>query len=86
LVVVGGSGFLSNAFVGLLSNVDFGVNVLNWLSADESLITIQPRERVDATLQVTRTLLTVLVFGFLLLLPAAFLAAGAAIWWRRRRV
>jgi len=85
LVVVGGSGFLSNAFVGLLSNVDFGVNLLNWLSADESLITIQPRERVDATLQVTRTLLTVLVFGFLVLLPAAFLAAGAAIWWRRRR-
>jgi len=85
VVVVGGSGFLSNAFVGLLSNVDFGVNLLNWLSADESLITIQPRERVDPTLQVTRTLLTILVFGFLLLLPAAFLAAGAAIWWRRRR-
>lgn len=85
VVVVGGSGFLSNAFVGLLSNVDFGVNVLNWLSADENLITIQPRERVDASLEVTRTLLTALVFGFLLLLPATFLAAGGAIWWRRRR-
>lgn len=85
IVVIGGSGFLSNAFVGLLSNLDFGVNVLNWLSADENLITIQPRERVDASLQVTRGLLTALVFGFLLLLPGAFLAAGATIWWRRRR-
>jgi len=85
IVVVGGSGFLSNAFVGLLSNLDLGVNMLNWLSTDENLITIQPRERVDASLEVTRTLLTVLVFGFLLLLPAGFLAAGGAIWWRRRR-
>ena len=85
VVVVGGSSFLSNAFVGLLSNLDFGVNLLNWLSADENLITIQPRERVDASLEVTRGLLTALVFGFLLVLPLGFLAAGAAIWWRRRR-
>ena len=85
VVVVGGSGFLSNAFVGLLSNLDFGVNLLNWLSADENLITIQPRDRVDASLEVTRGLLTALVFGFLLLLPLGFLATGAAIWWRRRR-
>ncbi len=85
VVVVGGSSFLSNAFVGLLSNLDLGVNLLNWLSADENLITIQPRERVDASLEVTRGLLTALVFGFLLVLPLGFLAAGATIWWRRRR-
>lgn len=85
VVVVGGSSFLSNAFVGLLSNVDFGVNLLNWLAEDENLITIQPRERVDATLEVSRPLLTFLVFGFLLFLPAALLVAGGMIWWRRRR-
>jgi ABC-type uncharacterized transport system involved in gliding motility auxiliary subunit len=85
LVVAGGSGFLTNQFVGLLSNVDLGTNILNWLSEDENLITIQPRARVDSSLALTRTSLTLIVLLFLVLLPATLLAAGGTIWWRRRR-
>jgi ABC-type uncharacterized transport system involved in gliding motility auxiliary subunit len=85
VIVAGGSGFLSNAFVGLLSNLDLGTNMLNWLAEDESLITIQPRPRVDSTLQLSRAALIAIVTGFLLALPAAFLFAGGMIWWRRRR-
>jgi len=85
VVAVGGSGFLSNAFVGLLSNLDLGTNMLNWLTEDESLITIQPRARVDSTLELSRTALIAILTGFLLVLPAAFLFAGGTIWWRRRR-
>jgi ABC-type uncharacterized transport system involved in gliding motility auxiliary subunit len=85
VVVVGGSHFLSNAFVGLAANLDLGINLLNWLSADESLITIQPRARPDSELNLTQTGLTVIALGFLLLVPAAFLFAGGLIWWRRRR-
>ena len=85
VVVAGGSSFLSNQFVGLLNNVDLGTNLLNWLSEDENLITIQPRARVDSSLQLTRTTLTLIVIVFLVLLPAAMLFAGGMIWWRRRR-
>ena len=85
VVVIGGSSFLSNAFVGLLSNLDLGINVLNWLSEDENLITVQPRARVDTELNLGRAGLTSIVVGFLLLLPAAFLFAGGMIWWRRRK-
>jgi ABC-type uncharacterized transport system involved in gliding motility auxiliary subunit len=85
VVVIGGSSFLSNTFVGLVSNLDFGINVLNWLSEDENLITIQPRARVDSELNLGRAGLTTIVVGFLLLLPAAFLFAGGIIWWRRRK-
>ncbi|HXV06572.1 MAG TPA: GldG family protein [Burkholderiales bacterium] len=85
VVAVGGSGFLTNAFVGLLSNLDLGTNMLNWLAEDESLITIQPRARVDSTLELSRAALIAIVTAFLLALPAAFLFAGGAIWWRRRR-
>jgi ABC-type uncharacterized transport system involved in gliding motility auxiliary subunit len=85
VVVTGGSSFLSNQFVGLLNNVDLGVNILNWLSEDDNLITIQPRARVDSSFTLTRTSLTLVVIAFLALLPAAFLLAGGMIWWRRRR-
>lgn len=85
VVAIGGSNFLTNGFVGLLSNLDLGTNILNWLAEDESLITIQPHARTDSELNLTRTALSVISVGFLLLLPAAFLFAGGMIWWRRRR-
>jgi ABC-type uncharacterized transport system involved in gliding motility auxiliary subunit len=85
VIVAGGSGFLSNQFVGLLSNLDLGTNMLNWLSEDDDLITIQPRARVDSSLQLSRTALVLIVTVFLALLPAAMLVAGGTIWWRRRR-
>ena len=85
VVVTGGSSFLSNQFIGLLNNVDLGTNILNWLSEYENLITIQPRARVDSSLELSRPQLTLIVTLFLALLPVAFLVAGGMIWWRRRR-
>lgn len=85
VVVVGGSSFLSNQYLGLVSNVDFGVNSMNWLSADENLITIAPRPRVDSELRLTRGSLTFIALGFLLLLPATFLLTGVGIWFQRRK-
>lgn len=85
VVVVGGSNFLSNSFLGLLSNQDLGVNMLNWLAEDESLITIQPRARVDSTLSLSRASLAIIALGFLVVLPGAFVFAGATIWWQRRK-
>jgi len=84
-VVVGTSQFLSNQFVGLLSNLDLGTNMLNWLSQDENLIAVQPRPRVDSQLNLGRTGLALIGLGFLLLLPAVFLVTGGAVWWRRRK-
>lgn len=85
-VVVTGSGhFLANQFIGTLGNLDLGVNMVNWLAGDESLITIQPRARQDLTLETSRAGLSLIGFGFLLVLPLAFLVTGGVIWWRRRR-
>ena len=85
VVVVGTSQFLSNQFVGLLSNLDLGTNMLNWLAEDENLIAVQPRARVDSQLNLGRTGLALIGLGFLVLLPAALLLAGGMVWWRRRK-
>jgi ABC-type uncharacterized transport system involved in gliding motility auxiliary subunit len=84
-MVAGASSFLNNTYLGSAGNLDLGVNTLNWLSADESLITVQPRARPDSELRLTRTDLALMLGGFLLLLPALFLFAGGMIWWRRRK-
>jgi len=85
VVVVGTSEFLSNQYVGLLSNLDLGTNMLNWLAEDESLITVQPRARIDSQLNLGRSAQALIGFGYLLVLPAAFLLTGALVWWRRRK-
>jgi uncharacterized iron-regulated membrane protein len=59
--------------------------MLNWLAGDDALITVQPRTRSDLTLQLTRSGLALVGFGFLLVLPLALLVSGGVIWWRRRK-
>ena len=85
MVVVGSGHFLANQYVGTLGNLDLGVNMINWLAGDEALITVQPRTRSDLTLELTRAGLALMGFGFLLVLPLAFLVCGGIIWWQRRK-
>ena len=85
VVVVGSGVFLANAFLGNGGNLDLGINIINWLAGDENLITLQPRATRDSDLRLDKTLLTLITAGFLIALPLLFLAAGGAIWWRRRK-
>jgi ABC-type uncharacterized transport system involved in gliding motility auxiliary subunit len=85
-VVVSGSGhFVSNTYVGLLGNLDLGVNLVNWLAGDEDLIALQPRPLVDGSLELSQARLLFIALAFLVALPGAFLFTGGVIWWRRRR-
>ncbi len=85
IIVVGSGHFLANAYLGNGSNLDFGINLINWLTGDEELIAIQPRATLDSSLIFSEFELTLIVIGFLILLPVLFLVSGFTIWWRRRR-
>ena len=85
VVVVGSGHFLSNTFLGNGGNLDFGINIVNWLAGDDSLITMQPRPAADSALDVGQTMLYLIAFTFLLVLPLLFMVGGGIIWWRRRR-
>lgn len=85
VVVAGDGDFLSNAFLGNSGNLDLGVRLFTWLSADDALIDIPARTTPDATLELSPTATLVIGFGFLVALPLALFATGAAVWFRRRR-
>ena len=86
VVVVGNGSFLSNTFVGNGGNRNLGVNIVNWLSGDDNLITIQPRSNADSSIDIDQVALYLIAFSFLFALPLAFMVTGAVIWWRRRRI
>ncbi len=85
VAVVGSGHFLANAYLGNGGNLDFGINLVNWLVGDEDLITIQPRATLDSNLMLSETALTAIVVSFLIVMPVILLASGFIIRWRRLR-
>lgn len=85
IAVIGSGNFLANTYIGNGNNLDFGMNLVNWLTGDENLIGIQPRATLDSNLILSEPMLMIIAGGFLIVLPLAFLTSGAVIWWRRRR-
>lgn len=84
LVVFGDADFATNQYFGSLGNGDLFLAAMQWLAGRESLIELRPRSRTDRPVVLTRQqgrALMVLVVG---LLPLGVLAAGSAVWWRRR--
>ncbi|TSA49863.1 MAG: ABC transporter [Nitrosomonadales bacterium] len=90
VVVVGNGSFLANTFIANGGNLDLGVNMVNWLAGDDSLIAIQPKPLKDVNLIIpsdtkNRILAVLVFFGFRLFLPIGLLVAGVMIWLRRRK-
>ncbi|MEF8834148.1 MAG: GldG family protein [Halofilum sp. (in: g-proteobacteria)] len=85
VAVIGDGDFLSNAYVGNGVNLDLGMRLVNWLVGDSAHIDIPPDTAPDTRVDLSRTAVFVLGFGFLLALPLALLATGLVIGWRRRR-
>jgi len=90
VVIMGNANFLSNTFITNGGNLDFGVNIVNWLAGDDSLITIQPMPLKDINVQIpdTRTGVAIawtVFHGFQYFIPLGFLIAGFLLWWKRRR-
>jgi len=85
VVVVGSSNWTANFIMAApIANRDLALNVMNWLTSDEELISIRPKEPEDRRLSVTGGGLRALFFFSIIGLPLFVILTGVSVWWRRR--
>lgn len=85
VVVVGDSDFAANFALGVSGNRDMFMNMVGWLSQQENLISIRPREPSDRRLTLTYTQQVWMFLTAMVLVPGAVFGAGIYSWWRRRK-
>ena len=83
-VVVGSSGWVANNILRFNGNRDLAMNMVNWLSSDEDLISIRPKEPEDRRLTLTREQMSRVFYSSVVFLPLIIIVAGVSVWWRRR--
>lgn len=83
-VVVGSSSWIANRFIDFNGNDDLALNTVNWLSSDEDLISIRPKQPEDRRITMTRAQLSWVRAASQFLLPGIVVIVGISVWWKRR--
>jgi len=85
-VVFGSSQWAANNFLGSrqIANRDLALNTFNWLTSDEDLISIRPKEPEDRRLNISGNRMNLIFWWSVVLLPLTVVGAGLVVWWRRR--
>jgi ABC-type uncharacterized transport system involved in gliding motility auxiliary subunit len=84
-VVAGSSRFVSNSTLNFPGgNRDLFLNMMSWLSSDEDLISIRPKETEDRRLSLSVAQMSRIFYATVLGFPLLIIASGTYVWWRRR--
>ena len=83
-VVVGSSDWLGNSFIRFNGNRDLFLNMVSWLSADEDLISIRPKDATNQPLNVTTQRASMMFWLSVVFFPLAVVGMGLGTWWKRR--
>ena len=84
IVVFGDADFASNRYLRTLYNLDLLMNAINWVTSQESGITLRPKIRKTVQFPVPLNNSVNAFYGVGLLLPELLLIAGGVVWLRRR--
>ncbi|MBL8247276.1 MAG: ABC transporter, partial [Candidatus Competibacter sp.] len=85
IVIMGDGDFLSNTYLGNGANLELGLNIIHWLTLDDTPILIVPKAAPDPNLNLSENELALIAAIFLIGLPGALLAGGWLIWFYRQR-
>jgi ABC-type uncharacterized transport system involved in gliding motility auxiliary subunit len=83
-VVAGCSLWVGNNFIRFNGNRDLFLNMINWLTADEDLISIRPKEAEDRRLDISAQKMNLLFWLSVVFFPLAVVGMGLVTWWKRR--
>ncbi len=83
-VVVGSSLWCGNSFIRFNGNRDLLLNMMNWLTADEDLISIRPKAPEDRPLDMSAQKLNLVFWLSVVIFPLGVVGFGMATWWKRR--
>jgi len=67
-----------------LGNRDLFMNMINWLTADEDLISIRPKSPEDRPLTMTAQKVGTVFWLSVVIFPLGIVGLGLATWWKRR--
>jgi len=84
MAVMGDSDFAANAALGIQGNRDLFMNIVGWLSQQENLISIRPKEPDDRRVTLTATQQANINWLSIVIIPGFIFASGVYSWWRRR--
>ncbi len=84
VVVFGDSDFAANSGLGIQGNKDLFMNTIGWLSQQENLISIRPKDADDRRLTMTAAQQTNVTWLSLFIIPGLVFFVGVSTWWRRR--
>ncbi len=83
-VVVGNSGWASNQALGFSGNRNLLLNMVNWLSSDEDLISIRPKAPEDRRISLTIAQFRMVQLFSQFFLPLIVILGGVMVWAKRR--
>lgn len=84
IAVVGDSDFATNSFFHIMGNGNLFLNTVNYLTARENLIGIEPRSYDLPRVNLTNRQMKGTFFLAVILIPALMAVIGTAVWWKQR--
>ena len=84
VVVYGDSDFAANSGLGIQGNRDLFMNTVGWLSQQENLIAIRPKDADDRRVTMTAAQQNNVTWLSLFIIPGLVFFTGIYSWWRRR--
>lgn len=85
IVVIGDSDFMANGYIGYGANFELSLNILNWLTEDDKLLSITHQAAPDQSLALVDKDVTFIALILLLLVPGTLIGTGFGIRWLRHK-
>ena len=85
VIVIGDSDFMANGYIGYGANFELSLNILNWLTEDDKLLSITHRAAPDQSLELSDKDVTFIALILLFVVPGLLIGTGFVIRWLRHK-